>query len=287
MQYGSITLFIQQLSVEGFEEPGFKSDDEYKKQIKLLNDTYSALADAKRPLVGMMEKMPEDDRIFVNFYSLGCRFGGYIGPTGLSYFDADISVQNAVAAGCRVFVLEIDYLDDVCTDQAKYFPRLVCRDSQGKLMVNLSSNKPVCNDSMHSNIRDVCDRIKYYAYASSCQNASDPVVLVLYFLRQPPGAYDSSVVLDYFSNVAKLIAPLKDHFLNNEPTGTYSRQGQQTKLLMNNISTYNNKVLVFSNANTSGFRPPQSYAADEDLDHLVNLRLSYNQTQLGITDKGT
>jgi hypothetical protein len=55
---------------------------------------------------------------------------------------------------------------------------------------------------------------------------------------------------------------------------------------MNKIRDYNEKVLVFSNANTSGFRekPPK---ASEDLDYMVNLRLSYTQTKLGVTENGT
>jgi hypothetical protein len=52
---------------------------------------------------------------------------------------------------------------------------------------------------------------------------------------------------------------------------------------MNKLAVYNKKVLVFSNANTSGFRE-KAYPANEDLDFLTNLRLSYTQTQLGVTD---
>jgi hypothetical protein len=80
-----------------------------------------------------------------------------------------------------------------------------------------------------------------------------------------------------------MIQPLSTRFLKNEPTGTYYRQKQEGQILMNHIHSYNNKVLVFSNANTSGFRGKQ-YPAKDDLDFLVNLRLSYTQTQLGITD---
>jgi hypothetical protein len=40
---------------------------------------------------------------------------------------------------------------------------------------------------------------------------------------------------------------------------------------------------VFSNANTSGFREVP-YDPAEDLDFITNLRLSYTQTKLGVTD---
>jgi len=266
---------------EGFESAAFKSDKEYRKQVQLLSSTYSDASNGKRPLAETLNGIPESEQIFTNFYSLGCRFTGYIGPIGDTYYDPDIAVQNAVAAGCRTFVLEIDYIQDC--ESSQYFPTLVVRDKQGKLMVQPSSNKPKCNSNAYSTIRDTCEKINYYAFGSSCQNASDPVTLVLYFLRQPPGAYDSTTVLTYFSNVAKMIQPLSTRFLKNEPTGTYYRQKQEGQILMNHINSYNNKVLVFSNANTSGFRGKQ-YPANDDLDFLVNLRLSYTQTQLGITD---
>ena len=84
---------------EGFED--YKSQDSYKKQVKLLTDTYSDASNGKRPFIEGAKDIPESERIFTNFYSLGCRFTGFIGPTGDSYYDPDIAVQNAVAAGCR------------------------------------------------------------------------------------------------------------------------------------------------------------------------------------------
>jgi len=263
-------------NTEGFAAaPEYKSQDAYKKQVKLLSDTYSALADGKRPV-------KETDQIFVNFHSLGCRFTGYIGPNETSYYDPDIAVQQAVAAGCRVFVLEIDYIPD-CDN---YYPTLVVRDSKGYRRENDDSRMQLCNSDMYSTIRETCEKINTYAFSSSSQNATDPVVLVLYFLRQPPGAFNSEPVLKYFSRVATALKPLQDRFLGNEPTGKYYRQQQESQLLMNRISDYREKVLVFSNANTSGFRekPPK---ASEDLDYLVNLRLSYTQTQLGVTENGS
>ena len=277
-----IIISIHLINIEGFTStPEFKSDKKYIKQVQLLSNTYSEASNGKRPLDETLKDIPESEQIFTNFYSLGCRCTGYIGPIGDTYYDPDIAVQNAVAAGCRTFVLEIDYIEEC--DNTIYFPTLVVRDKQGKLMVHPASNKPKCNSAIYSTIRDTCEKINYYAFASSCQNASDPVTLVLYFLRQPPGSYDSTTVLTYFSNVAKMIQPLSTHFLKNEPSGTYYRQKQEGQILMNHINAYTSKVLVFSNANTSGFRGKQ-YSAIDDLDFLVNLRLSYTQTQLGITD---
>ena len=271
---------------ESFSNPDFKSEPEYKAQIALLSKKYSSTADAKRPVSDLLSTidMPKEQQNFVNFYALACRYPGYIGPINNGYIDPDIGIQNAVQAGCRVFVLDIDYLDD-CTEAAsKYFPRLVVRDSQGKIIIKYSGNLPFCNTETSSNLATICEKINFYAFASSCQQATDPVVIVLYFLRSPPGSCKSQTVLDYYSHVAKALKPFKDRILTNElDGGTFYRQKQENRLLINRISDYNGKVLIFSNANTSGFRENQTYSPLEDLDYLVNLRLSYTQTQLGVT----
>lgn len=262
---------------------GFENAPTHNNQVSVLSQVYSGTSGGKRPFADGVGDMPESDQILTNFYSLGCRFTGYIGPTNDSYYDPDIAVQTAVAAGCRTFVLEIDYINDCDTAGKKYFPRLVVRDVRGRLIENEQGIKDKCNSAEYSMIRDTCEKINYYAFSSSCQNGSDPVILVLYFLRQPPGAYDDDVVLNYFSNVAKMLDPLSTHFLRDEPTGTYYRQMQEGQLLMNKLGSYNNKVIVCSNANTSGFRG-KSYNVTDDLDYMTNLRLSYTQTSLGITD---
>jgi hypothetical protein len=262
----------------------------YKNQVKLLSDKYGPVASARRPVTELLSTniMPEHEQCLVNFYSLGCRFTGYIGPMNEGYWNPDLAIEMAVKSGCRTFVLEIDYLDECNGETLKYFPRIVVRDAKNRMRIKYNSNRPICNSPAHSNIRDVCEKINYYAFAGGSQNASDPVIIVLYFLRQPPGSYKSKTVLDYFSNVAKSLSPFQNRFLNNElDGGTYYRQSQEGRLLINNIKDYSGKVLVFSNANTNGFRETQLYAPNEDLDFLTNLRLLYTQTKLGITENNT
>lgn len=259
----------------------------YQNQVKLLSDKYNSTASARRPITDLLLKgdvIPEVEQNFVNFYAMGCRYTGYIGPMDEGYFDPDVAVQLAINSGCRTFVLEIDYLDECKGETIKYFPRIVVRDAQNKLRIKYNSNRPICNSTAHSNIKDVCDKINFYAFADSCQNRTDPVVIVLYFLRQPPGSYKSKTVLDYYSNVAKALSPFQNRLLTNElDGGTFYRQKQEGRLLINKITDYNNKVLIFSNANTNGFREVQTYSPMEDLDFLVNLRLAYTQTKLGVT----
>ena len=164
-------------SYESFANPDFKSEPEYKAQIELLSKKYSSTADAKRPVSDLLSNtdMPPVQQNFVNFYALACRYPGYIGPINEGYIDPDIGIQTAVQAGCRVFVLDIDYLDD-CTEAASnYFPRLVVRDSQGKIVIKYSGNLPFCNTESSSNLATICEKINFYAFASSCQQAHNDV----------------------------------------------------------------------------------------------------------------
>ena len=284
-----IYIYKNANTIEAYEDY-FKSENGYKNQVKLLTDKYESMSDRRRPVTDILNTniMPVEEQCFVNFYALGCRYTGYIGPMNEGYFDPDTAIQLAVKAGCRTFVLEIDYLDECAGETVRYFPRIVVRDAQGKLRINYNSSKPRCNNSDNSTIRDVCEKINYYAFASGCQNKDDPVVIVLYFMRQPPGSYKSKTVLDYYSNVAKALAPFKNRLLGIElEGGTYYRQSQEGRLLINNITIYNGKVLIFSNANTTGFRETTIYSSNEDLDFLTNLRLMYTQSKLGITETGT
>lgn len=267
-----------------------KLETKYKNQVQLLSDKINPVSSARRPVTELLGQnvMPEPEQCFVNFYSLGCRYTGYIGPMSEGYWDPDLAVQLAVNAGCRTFILEIDYLNECKGETVKYFPRIVVRDAQNKLRIKYNSNRPICNSPQHSNIRDVCEKINFYAFAPGCQNNTDPVVIVLYFLRQPPGSYKSKTVLDYYSNVAKALSPFQLRLLKNElDGGTYYRQSQEGRLLINNIKDYSGKVLIFSNANTMGFRETQLYSPNDDLDFLTNLRLMYTQTKLGITENDT
>jgi hypothetical protein len=86
--------------------------------------------------------------------------------------------------------------------------------------------------------------------------------------------------------VAKALAPFRDRLLGNEPNGgTFYRQSQESILLINNITDYSGKVLIFSNANTSGFRQStMTFEPYDDLDYLVNLRLTYTLTKMGSTE---
>jgi len=253
-------------------------------QQQLISDAYSGMASAKRAIVN--DKTQLDKMKYTclnNFYALGCRFTGYIGPIEDGYFSPTTSVQMAVNAGCRVFVLDIDYIDKQC-ETGNYIPRIVVRDGKGRMMIQYTDQYQLNNPK--GEIRQVCDAINTYAFGPGCQNRDDPVIIVLYFLRTPPGDSRSNTVLRYYSEVAKSLEVFKNRILSNETTGgIFHRQKQESLLLTGSITNYQGKVLIFSNANTLGFRNTKlSFPSNEDLDFLVNVRLSYSQTKMGSTE---
>jgi len=270
--------------------------EDSSKQVALLTKKYPNDILSLRTLSGCLvpnklsectniPTMTEDEELLINFYSLGCRFTGYLGPIKNGCWDPTSAVRLAVKAGCRVFVLEIDYLPyfDI------KFPRICIRDKAGNLLT-MSDNPRIPNTIENSNITDVCNNINQYAFSDN----KDPVIIVLYFLRLPSKDIKSKECLDFLSNVATCISrsTINEKLLKIETNGTFNRQSQESLLLSSKINDYQNTVLLFSNADTSGFRPASSnlkapYNPSDDLDFLVNLRLYTNNSQLGVTTKGS
>lgn len=290
----------RRLLSEGFADtaplqPTHRTEKAFETQSALFNQAFEPYSTAKRPVVELLEneqKVSESERILLNFQTLACRYPGFLGPLPSGYMDPEIGILHAIKAGCRTFVLDIDYIDD-CASCKKdtsiaYFPRLVVRDIQRKLLINEQTQAPLCQNLAHFELRTICQLINDRAFTSSALQATDPIIIVLYFHRRPPGSLSSKAVLDYYSAVARALSPFKDRLLTNElEGGKFYRHQQEGKLLMNKITNYNGKVLIFNNANTSGFQTAKTYNAAEDLDFLTNLRLFSSQTKLGVTEAAT
>jgi hypothetical protein len=280
-----IVLFIYYRTKNG--SPTLPSGYNIKQadQQQLISDRYNSMFDKKRAIVNDTAQL--DKMKFTclnNFYALGCRYTGYIGPIEDGYFSPTPSVQMAVNAGCRVFVLDIDYIDKQC-ETGNYVPRIVVRDTKGRMMIQYNEQYQLNNPD--GEIRQVCNEINTYAFGAGCQNRDDPVIIVLYFLRTPPGDSRSNTVLRYYSAVAKSLEVFNNRLLSNETTGgIFHRQRQESLLLKGSIKNYQGKVLIFSNSNTKGFRDTTlSFPSNEDLDFLVNVQLSYSQSKMGSTEK--
>jgi len=278
---------------EGFSTAldAYKSTSGYKAAASAVVALADTRANGRRDITDMLASSvapPLVEQCLVNFFSLGCRFSGYLGPFSNGYFDTDVAVTSALKMGCRTFVLEIDYMDS-CDS---IFPRLVVRDVNGRIRSVDESSLPTCNTASQSNITAVCNTLRTAAFGPAVQNPNDPLIVVLYLLRLPPRdktGQSNTTLLTYLSNVAKCLAPLLDKTVDNIGTGgTFARQQQESTLLTNNIIDYQGRVLFFCNADTSPFRTTTTqFSQNEDLDYIVNLRLSYKQSQLGCTSNKT
>jgi hypothetical protein len=282
--------------VEGFESNinDYKNNSDYKKQRQEIIDRFDAISSKRRGIDDMLSNakdMSDDEKCIVNFHVLSTRFTGFIGPNGQNYFDPDFAIPYALKAGCRAFVYEIDYLED-CVGEGKefdYYPKLVIRDINGRLIVNPDTSSPMCVSDKNSNILRVSRILRDNAFSGTLQNSSDPLIIILFINRLPPAERTGNKrLLTFYSRIAKGLRPLTDKTIDSIlQGGIYSRQKQEGSLLINNIKTYEGRVLVFCNADTSAFREAKGYSQNEDLDFLVNLRLTYKQTQLGCTSNPT
>lgn len=282
---------------EGFqaEIDAYKSDPEYKKTLAAIVDRFDKSGDKRRGIDEMLNSvtdMPKDEQCLVNFQVLTCRFSGYLGPFNNGFVDTDKSILYALKAGCRSFVLEIDYLD-TCVKKGEaydYYPTLVVRDVQGKIVSRGESTLPQCNSDISSSIKQVSESLRRYAFSNNVQNPNDPLIVVLYLLRLPPREkVGNKRLLKYYSRIAKNLQPLVDKSAASMVSGgSFSRQQQESRLLINNIKDYEGRVLFFCNSDTSEFRNTKpAFPQSEDLDYLVNLRLSYKYTQMGCTQNQT
>jgi len=283
----AVAYRVFQFRLEGFDASlkDYKTSSGYKTQLKLVGELQETRFNNRRDYNDMLQTtgMPADQQCLVNFYTLGCRFTGYLGPFTHGYFDSDNAVLAALKMGCRTLVLEIDYYSAICETP---YPRLAVRDKSGA-NVSVPTSDVQCQNDRQSNIHDVCASIAKYAFSNSVQNPADPLIIVLYLVRVPQndGSSDYNKVLtNYYSSIAKGLQPLLNNAVNILAAGgNYSRQAQESALLTNPISTYSSQVLFFCNADTSVFRGQTGIPSELDLDYIVNLRLSYTQNQFGIT----
>jgi hypothetical protein len=280
---------------EGFEAniDAYKSSKGYKKQALAVTTLADSRSNGRRDITDMLASSvapPSPEQCLVNFYTLGCRFAGYLGPFDRGYYDVELAVASALKMGCRTFLLEIDYLED-CVDRGDamaYFPRLVVRDVNDRFRGLRDSSLPMCKTVATSDIRRAATALRNGAFSSMVANPNDPLIVVLFLQRLPPKERASNKrLLTYLSNIAKGLQPLLDRAVDNLGTGgTFARQQQESLLLTNNITDYQGRCLFFCNTDTTAFRDASpAYPPNEDLDYIVNLQLSYKQQQLGCTSR--
>lgn len=273
-------------------------------QENFLLQKYGAASNARRALSDYLGQqstlttpdiLPEE-QMLINFNVLGCRLSGYLGPMDNGYFDAMTSIYFALKAGCRAFVLDIDFVEQCMScDQTDYTPYIVVRKGTGAGNENSDYlacwNGELCKNIKVTGVDWVCAAINMSAFSSeTCQNSTDPVIIVLNFLRMPDLTDRCSLKnLNYYSQVAKALQVFGTRLYQQEANGNYFRQLQPDQLLLNKITDYNGKVLIFNNADTTGFDPSvcnniPKYEPKDDLHYNTNLQLNYSIKQIGVTN---
>lgn len=224
------------------------------------------------------------DTSLINLQSLAVKQTAYIGPSEADgVFDATVGVQSALKLGVRVFVLQISYLD-VKKDSSKfddqYVPTLVYRNDAGDL---ISSNG--------ANIKEVAKTLAAYGFSESMNVATQPLILYLHFERTPNALREPEKYVKFLSSVAERLEPLQEFMLGSTSEGNFKRQQNENILLTTPISTFEKKIIVLCNADTTIFRNVTSLGLDNidtkyDLDFMVNIRVyldDSNSEKLGVT----
>ena len=234
-----------------------------------------SLAEAKQA-----QDVSEREDCLINFQPLTVIHPGFVGPLKDGVYDEVDGITTVIRMGARCLVLPIDYHDKESmpsTFPPPNTPCLMYRDEGGTVR---SING--------GTISKVAETIRDVAWSDMVTQRNDPFILILYFLRTPEEG--TLEYLDFLSKVAVDLQPLTSYLLGQTPEGVYNRQARQDQLLFVNTSQLEKKLLVFCNADTTGFRTSQTdfkhtYTPKEDLDYWVHMRIFKQNldTVLGVT----
>jgi hypothetical protein len=229
--------------------------------------------------------VPKNERLLVNTQPLTIKQAGFMGltPEGTAKMDPQQATADALKAGFRSFVLQIDYLD-VKKGKGEFaepgYPTLVFKDNKGALITSNSGS-----------IKGVAETIAAMAFRPEVPHYNMPVVLYLHVVRAPSPVRDMELYMRYLSKIASELAPLWQFHLGMTPSGGFNRQKQEDTLLNMPVQSLEGQVVILSNADTSLFRSPElqkegmKYNPKEDLDFWVNMRvyLDSDDTTIGIS----
>ena len=250
-----------------------------KIQNLLLEDKWTGKLQMRKGIKDAFTNVPNPQHLLINTNVLSTRLIGYLGPYSSGVFDEDNATRVALTSGARCLILEIDYQNDT------FDPILVCRDGWG--------SKQSLNTG---NIKAVANSISARAFKPDNNGAppsvaSDPLILVIYFVRAPNKTNQAIEYIKYLSVVAEQLQPIKDLILAQTPQGDFRRQALESQLFFTNHNVFSNKIIVLTNADTTPFRNLTNFGLKgeieikHDLDFMVNARLYVRESpsSFGIT----
>ncbi len=246
------------------------TDDVTRKQIPIAD----ALMAAHRPILGSegggggksaggtagelglaVPDMPAAERLFLNFHVLGARLGGFLGnSTTGGLYAADRAVELALRKGCRLFMLEIDYLE-----RAPEVPVLVYRDPAAN---NLSRNTGSIGAVMRALKKHTKDQKLI---------ADDPLIVVLYMRRIPGDNPSSKEALNFMGAVAAELQAVVPYLYKPPASGAIT----EADVLKQPLEAYANSIVMLTNADTTGFTSDNAVTITEarKLNKYIHARL--------------
>jgi hypothetical protein len=254
-----------------------------KSQNTLLEERWTGKLQMRQGIAQGFSQVPQPQQLLINTAVLSTRLIGYVGPFSSGVFDEDNATRIALTSGSRCLILEIDYMNN------SFDPILVYRDGWGS------------KESLNTgDIRKVAASISARAFKSENNGApssvaSDPLILVLYFVRAPNKSSQPIEYIKYLGAVAEKLAPLKDYILAQTPQGDFRRQALESQLFFTSYTAFQNKIIVLTNADTTPFRALGNFGLAgqlgiaQDLDFMVNARLYTRESpsRFGITGSPT
>lgn len=243
-----------------------------KEQLELFNPIY--IQRDKLPAYQMektglktpkltIDPINQEERALINYSVLTCNNAGYIGPLQNGVFAEQEAIDLAYKAGCRAFMLHIDFLE------GSKDPILIVRNASG--------------DKISNNVGSIGRTIQAIADGAPRGSDADPIIVIL-FVHRFPGNKDAHHPdsINFMSNIARGLEPLKNRLLGLTAEGDFSRQKQQDSLFIRPRDIYDGKVIVLTNVDTTGFRNRtlvQNVPINQDLDYWVHARIHTNSSK--------
>jgi len=216
-----------------------------------------------------------DGKSLLNLQPVTVKQTGYVGPLESGVFKENDFVKNALKAGCRSFILQIDSYEGNPKPAALFpgpnEPCLLYRDDSG-ILISVNSGS----------IQKVATAIADFAFSGPTPSNTDPVLVILNIVSSPNPITSPKEYLAYCSKIAVQLKPLIPYHLGLTTTGDYHRQQLEADLFKQPLKSFEKNVIILTTADTTLFRNtsklniPQ-YHPYADLDFYTNARL-YKET---------
>lgn len=214
--------------------------------------------------------LPEEELTFLNAQAKAIKQAGYLGPPTGGKFNPEEATGQALKAGFRSFVLQIDSvkgeMDKTAFPEGAGFPTLLYRGDDGSL---ISANS--------GSIEAVAKTIAALAFRPEVPEYTAPIILYLHVLGAPSPVRAQELYIRFMARIARALNPLAPFHLGSSPMGVFHRQKRERELLTMPLKALEGQVIILSNADTTLFRTPlpggKQYSPADDLDYWVNMRV--------------